>query len=92
MSNELLCKDCKHGFVTVMSWLQYSGKYRYYCRKAFVPAETRVDPVTGPEKTKARYESCSIARIESKKCGPEAKNWEPKSKKQFFLAIKHSER
>lgn len=92
MSSELLCKDCKHSFITFWSWLQYSGKYRYYCRKSYEPAESKVDPVTGPYTTKPSYASCSIARIEHKTCGPEAKLWEPKHKKHFFLAIKHSER
>lgn len=92
MSTELLCKDCKHSFVTFINWLASNGKYRYTCRKAFVPETTRIDPVIGEIKVKSKYECCSIARIESKQCGPEAKNWEPKSKKQFFLAIKHSDR
>lgn len=92
MSSELLCKDCKHSFVTFANWLTFGGKYRYTCRKAFVPEKIEIDPVIGPIKTKAKYESCSIARIENKVCGPSAKSWEPKGKKHFFLAIKHSER
>jgi hypothetical protein len=91
MSSELLCKDCKHSFVPLVNWFD-SGKYKYRCRKAFVAEVTKIDPVIGAVKTKAKYECCSIARIESKQCGAEAKHWEPRSKKQFFLAIKHSER
>jgi hypothetical protein len=92
MSSELLCKDCKHSFVSFFNWLTYSGKYRYSCRKAFVPESRKIDPVIGPVTVKSKYDSCTLARIESKQCGPEAKNWEPKSKKHFFLAIKHSDR
>jgi hypothetical protein len=91
MSSELLCKNCKHSFVPLVNWLD-SGKYKYKCRKAFVAESTKIDPVIGAVKTKAKYECCAIARIESKQCGESAKHWEPKSKKQFFLAIKHSDR
>lgn len=93
---ELLCKDCKHSFRTLSSWMAHGSKsYAYSCRLAYIPAHTEPDPVSGSKKVPARYESCNIARmsrltkdIKEDHCGPEGKLWQPKHKKHLFLLIK----
>lgn len=100
MSSELLCKDCKHSFRTINSWLTLgSSHYAYSCRKNHVPAHQVSDPVIGMKKIPEKYEGCSISRmsrltkdINENHCGPEGKLWEPKHKKFLFLAVKYSER
>lgn len=62
------------------------------CAKSFQDAKTVFDPVVGDIPVPARYESCGMSRIKSDICGAEGKKWEPKSKKQFFIAIKNSEK
>ena len=87
----VLCKDCKHSRRPLVRILTYGfGKYSLECSKNYIPEEVTVDPVTGPKKTTAHYETCSLTRIQSKGCGEEGKWWEPKDqKKHFFTVIKH---
>ena len=54
-----------------------------------VPAETKIDPVTGPITVKAHYESCVMARLSFGPCGKEGKFWAPKNKPDLFKFIKH---
>ncbi len=95
--SELLCKDCKHSFRTLANWLAHgSASFAYSCRKSYKPEHIEVDPVIGDRKVPAKYESCGIARIgrpdRDDRCGESGKWWEPKSKKFFFLDVKHSDR
>ena len=92
--SELLCKQCKHSFRTLGSLPIWGSGAEYRCRKAFVPEKIEEDLIRGPQKVPAHYKRCMSARgsYSDAECGPKGKLWEPKSKKFFFLAIKHSER
>jgi hypothetical protein len=94
MSSELLCKDCKHSFRSLSSFLIWGSGTEWRCHKAFVEKTVEHDPVTGPKTIDAHYQRCSSARGDwrSAVCGKDGKLWEPKSKKHFFLAIKHSDK
>jgi hypothetical protein len=94
MSSELLCKDCKHSFRSLSSFWYWGSGAEWRCRKAFVEETVEQDPVTGPKTVPAHYHRCSSARGDwrSAVCGKDGKLWEPKSKKHFFLAIKHSDK
>lgn len=82
-SDVLLCKDCKHS--RYRPW--YAISYR--CHRAPVPAETKVDPVTGPSTTPSHYESCFAQRLDyTDGCGKAGRFWEPKRKKDLFKLIK----
>jgi hypothetical protein len=93
---ELLCKDCKHSFRTFSNWMAHgSASFAYSCRNSFHPERIELDPVVGPNKIPAKYDSCGIARmgrlsrdIKEDHCGPDAKFWQPKHKKDLFKLIK----
>lgn len=97
MSEQVLCKDCKHSFRTLNSIVVHGFKspYAYYCRKSYKPAHDVVDPVTGPKRVEARYDTCGVARIGSRvydqneRCGEQGHWWEPKNKRDLFKFIKH---
>ena len=98
MSEQVRCKDCKHSFRTIGSFIVFgSGKYAWKCRRSFIPAYTEFDPVTGPKKIKGGYDGCSIARIGNdrlnelapNRCGESGRFWEPKHKTGLFTFIKH---
>lgn len=89
MSEEVvLCKDCRHSFRLIKEILFGYAPLR--CRKVFHPAGIKMDPVTGPKKTKAFYEDCSVQRswAGDNPCGKEGKLWEPKEKKNFFVYLR----
>ncbi len=96
MSSELLCKNCKHSFREFSSIPYWGSGAEWRCRKAFVPETIEHDPVVGPKKESAYYKRCSLVRLHNaeykNECGKEGTWWEPKSKKFFFLDIKHSDR
>ncbi len=58
----------------------------YKCNKSVTPAREIIDPVTGPTKIKAETAYCSFERKHGN-CGPIAKNWVPKHKKDLFKMI-----
>jgi hypothetical protein len=89
---KVLCKDCKHSFIPIQSFIWHgTGSYAYKCKISFKETHEEFDPVIGPKKIKGAYESCSIARIGSRdeRCGESGKFWEPKYKKDLFKFIKH---
>lgn len=97
MSSEYLCKECKHSFRTIGSFLTFgSSTYAWKCRKSYMSDQVEHDPVTGPKKIKAAYETCSVSRIGNEKftslasnrCGEDARFWEPKNKDGLFKFIK----
>jgi hypothetical protein len=97
--SEYLCKDCKHSFrsVTDIFLLGFNSSLAYKCKLMYKESAPEPNPVTGVKIKPAHYESCSIARMDylsaSRKdsnCGPDAKWWQPKDKKQLFrLIAKH---
>jgi len=96
MSEQVLCKDCKHSFRLLSEFPQWGGGYELRCRLDHRPEDIKLDPVIGPTKVKAYYERCSLARmsqftkdIKPNHCGPEGKLWEPKHRRDLFKYIKH---
>jgi len=101
MSENLLCKDCKHSFVTWSDRLfkifygrNPLGKYSYKCKKFFEPDGEEFDPVIGTVKTKGEYLSCVSLRATpitvkdyNAHCGPEGRHWVPKHKKDLFKLL-----
>jgi hypothetical protein len=92
---EYLCKDCKHSSVSFADMVFYFGNppsYDYKCLKNYKESVEKEDVVTGPQKSKAEYESCRMTRA-TRVCGPNAKLWSPKHKKDLFKLITkdHSE-
>ena len=79
-----LCKDCKHSTRSWTDTLFMSGEYGYKCSLAFKPAYVVNNPVIGPEKVKGEFKTCSSARTIGSECGPWAKLWQPKRKKDLF--------
>jgi hypothetical protein len=94
MSEQVLCKDCKHSFRRVVDWLSHgSASFAYSCRNSYKPAHLEPDLVLGVKKVPATYDSCGVARIghpsREDRCGAEGKFWEPKNKRDLFKFIKH---
>jgi len=89
-----LCKDCKHRKMDLFAWVFTLGgnvnlqDWMYTCRKSVRLEKRVINPVTGPEKIKKKLEFCSTARISNEFCGPDARHWSPKHKKDLFKAIK----
>jgi hypothetical protein len=95
MSEQVLCKDCKHSFRKITDWLAHgSASYAYSCRKSYKPAHTESDLILGSKKVPAKYDSCGVARIgttgrDHNRCGEAGLWWEPKNKRDLFKFIKH---
>lgn len=94
MSDNVLCKECKHSFRPLNDILLhglFSG-YAYRCKKAFKEKEVKVDLVIGSKIDPAHYETCSLVRLHAadynNNCGKEGLWWEPKDNKKFFLYLK----
>lgn len=88
----LLCRDCKFSKLGTANIIMTLGglvgvkDYMYKCSKAVTPAREIIDPVTGPTKIKAEVSYCSVERKHGD-CGPTAKNWIPKHKKDLFKML-----
>jgi hypothetical protein len=94
MSEQVLCKDCKHSFRKFVDWMAHgSASFAYSCRKSYKPEHMEPDLVLGSRKVAAKYESCGVARIgrpdRDDRCGELGKFWEPKHKVGLFTLIKH---
>ena len=59
----------------------------YKCKLSYKENVIEYDPVIGPKKVEAHYESCGVYRIRESDCGPNGNHWTPKHKKDLFLAI-----
>jgi len=88
--SELLCKDCKHSFRELSSFVYWGSGAEWRCRQAFVEEAVEHDPVTGPKTIPAHYLRCASARgsWSDSVCGKQAKLWQPKNKKDLFKLIK----
>ena len=95
MEQQVLCKDCKHSFRQFGDWLAYgSASIAFSCRKTYKPKHNEPDPVLGSRVVKAKYDTCSVARIgtpgrDHGRCGESGLWWEPKNKRDLFKYIKH---
>jgi len=92
MSDNVLCKECKHSFRRFSSIPYWGSGYEWLCKKAYVPESIEHDPVTGPKKVEAHYKRCSLVRLHNtsynNECGKEGVWWEPRERKNFFLYLK----
>lgn len=85
-NRELLCKDCKHSYRSWTNKLLFIDIYQCHLPGNRRPDE--YDPVTGKIKT-GDYFSCSISRMNSDICGPQAIQWVPRNvKRDLFLLLK----
>ena len=91
-----LCKDCKFSKMSLVNTIATLGgrigaqSFMYRCSNAIKPAHEIVDPVHGIERVKAAMPYCTIERtndFNNTKCGPTAKYWAPKHKKDLFKAL-----
>ena len=90
VNKELLCKNCIHGFVPLADWPNYyilRSHHWMKCRKTGKLDESTFNPVTGYIKKKADYKDCWEERDRSGGCGPSAKFWSPKHKKDLFKLL-----
>ena len=86
---KLLCKDCKHSFISWADRFNFmSRQYAMRCRKNYKEEEDDGNLVTGSRMTPAHFERCGTSRIQSAKCGEEGKWWQPKNKKDLFKYIR----
>jgi len=96
MSDNVLCKDCIHGFFRwqdyPMAWFDKSSYL--YCKKAYTEATEEHDPVVGIRYEPGRYRSARFERLkifqDETRCGPEGKFWSPKNKKDLFVLLKRT--
>jgi hypothetical protein len=91
-----LCKDCKFSRMSIVNNIFTLGghigakSFMYKCSNAIKPAHEIIDPVFGLEKIKAAMPYCTNERTQDSqntKCGPTAKYWTPKHKKDLFKAL-----
>ena len=91
VNKDLLCKDCVHGFIP---WTDFPSVYLfntrhfYKCKKSSRTEITDFNPVTGYTIKKADYKNCWEERTTEGNCGPDAKYWAPKHKKDLFKLLK----
>lgn len=97
MSKEvLLCKDCKFSKMTpfnrivTLNGVVGAKGFMYKCTKTLKPGHNIIDPVTGPEYIKPAISYCEVERKHGD-CGPTAKNWVPKKKKDLFKMLTKEE-
>ena len=88
MQDQVYCVDCKHRTVSFTDWLFLAKRYRGKCKLTYVEAHDVDDPVVGKSRVSGEYQSCSLARLQARPCGPQGKLWEPKNKKHLFLYLK----
>lgn len=88
----LFCKDCKHCKMDIFSWVTSLGgrfnakDYMFKCGHSIEPAREIINPVYGPEKIKQKMSYCDHERKHGD-CGPTAKYWIPKHKKDLFKML-----
>ena len=87
-----ICKDCKFSKMDVLDTIFTLGGRMgvrgsmYNCAKTVKLAHSVLDPVTGPERVKPEMPYCSVERKYGD-CGPNAKHWVPKHKKDLFKML-----
>lgn len=93
MVDVYLCKDCKHSCMSIADKIFTLGgivgvtDLSYRCSKFREPAKQVINVVTGPEKIKEKLPFCELTRQDDRKCGPQAKYWVPKHKKDLFKML-----
>jgi hypothetical protein len=95
MSEQVLCKDCKHSFRKFSELPQWGSGSEWRCRLNYIEDEIIENRVTGNIKVAPYYARCSASRMNwrlqegVKLCGKEGKWWAPRNNKDLFKFIKH---
>jgi len=95
MSEQVLCKDCKHSFRQFSEFPQWGSGHEWRCRLNLIENEIVENRVTGNTIRPAYYERCALSRLDylgkdrPSTCGKEGKWWTPKNKRDLFKFIKH---
>jgi hypothetical protein len=84
---KILCKDCKNSKTSFFNKIFTKSPYGYQC---MLPEAFYTPP---PDKTlgldrPGYFESCNVARVDPKICGPDAKNWVPRDTAKVFTFLK----
>lgn len=90
MNKELLCKDCIHGYVKwddLPNYWFFGNAHWMKCKKTGKMDEDSFNPVTGYRKKKPEYKDAWDERNRQGSCGPAAKHWSPKNKKDLFKLL-----
>ena len=91
INKDLICKDCVHSFVPFKDLPNYwiNGHYWLRCKNTAEMDESKFSPVVGYRDKKPIYQRCCNERdgFTYTKCGPEAKFWSPKKKKDLFKLL-----
>ena len=91
-----LCKDCKFSKMSLANRIvTFNGMvgakgFMYKCTRTLKPARDVIDPVVGPERIKAETNYCELERKHGD-CGPTAKYWTAKHKKDLFKMLTKEE-
>jgi hypothetical protein len=86
------CKDCKFSKMDFIdTTFTLGGRVRakdfmYKCSITAKSAQVIADPVIGYKKVKPQMSYCSVERMHGA-CGPTAKSWVPKHKKDLFKML-----
>ena len=95
MSEQVLCKDCKHSFRKFSELPQWGSGHEWRCRLNYIENEIVENRVTGDVKVPPYYARCSTSRMDwlskdrGEVCGKEGKWWAPRNNKDLFKFIKH---
>lgn len=87
-----ICKDCKFSKMDISDIIFTLGgnvgvtNSMFMCSKTITSANITVDPVIGHKKIKHEMPYCSVERKWGE-CGPEARHWIPKHKKDLFKML-----
>ena len=96
MSEQVLCKDCKHSFRKLSDFPQWGTGSELRCRLNYIENEVIENRVTGDTIRPPYYERCALTRMDylskernSEVCGKAGKWWTPRNNKDLFKFIKH---
>ena len=87
-----LCKDCKFSKMSIanniftLGGLVGTKGFMYKCTRTSKPARDIIDPIVGIARIKADISYCELERKHGD-CGPTAKNWSAKHKKDLFKML-----
>jgi hypothetical protein len=91
LNKDLICKDCVHSFVPIRDLYDYwiNGHYSMLCKKTAEMDESKFSPVVGYLDKNPIYRRCAVERerFTHTACGPSAKHWSPKKKKDLFKLL-----
>lgn len=90
MDETVSCRSCRH---SRFDWRQFPftifSPYAWRCDRIRTEEQTVIDPVYGKKIVeKSERKLCVSARSKYGECGAEAIQWEPRSKRDFFVYLK----